>query len=92
MQKVVGSSPIIRSLSTARSAAIRLDSRIAEERSLTSQRAILMLLLATCERALEAFQAADNVVDRTFVVDLERIIERSRRELDAVGARLAAES
>ena len=45
-----------------------------------------MILLATCERALEAFQAADNPVDREFVTDLERVIERTRRELDALGS------
>jgi hypothetical protein len=50
-----------------------------------------MLLIATCDRALEAFQAADNAVDREFVADLERIIARSRRELDAVNAQLASE-
>ena len=48
------------------------------------QRAVLLILLATCERALEAFQAADNVIDEGFVGDLERIILRTRRELEAL--------
>ena len=47
-------------------------------------RATLMILLATCERALEAFQVADNPVDETFVEDLERVIVRTRRELEAL--------
>ncbi len=46
---------------------------------------MLAILLATSERALEAFQAADNPVDEEFVEDLKRIVERTRAEL----ARLA---
>jgi hypothetical protein len=53
----------------------------------TQQRSMLMILLGTCERALEAFQAADNPVDREFVADLERVIERTRTELEALKAR-----
>ena len=49
----------------------------------SQQRATLVILLATCERALEAFQAAHNLSDEEFVVDLERIIARTRRELQA---------
>ncbi len=44
---------------------------------------MLLILLATCERSLEAFQAADNQIDEEFVVDLERIMARTRRELEA---------
>jgi hypothetical protein len=44
---------------------------------------MLVILLASCERALEAFQAAENPVDDEFVADLERITERTRRELAA---------
>jgi hypothetical protein len=47
---------------------------------------MLMILLATCERALEAFQAADNAVDEAFVADLERIIARTRDELAEMAA------
>lgn len=43
-----------------------------------------MILVATCERALEAFQVAENALDTTFVEDLERIIARSKRELEAL--------
>ena len=47
---------------------------------------MLRILLATCETALDAFQAADNPVDEAFVVDLERITERTRQELFTVVA------
>lgn len=42
--------------------------------------ALLNILIATGEKALEAFQASDNPIDQDFVVDLERIIQRSRDE------------
>ncbi len=45
---------------------------------------MLRILLATSERALQAFQAAGNPVDREFVADLERIIDRTRAELAAL--------
>jgi len=45
------------------------------------QRNLLLILLAIYERALEAFRAADNPIDRQFVADLERIVERTRGEL-----------
>jgi hypothetical protein len=45
---------------------------------------MLTILLATCETSLEAFQAAGNPVDAELVQDLERMIERTRRELDAL--------
>jgi hypothetical protein len=43
--------------------------------------AMLKILLATSETALDAFRAADNPIDGEFVADLERITERTRREL-----------
>ncbi len=46
---------------------------------------MLRILLAAAERALEAFQAADNPVDDEFVEDLERIVDRTRAELGAIG-------
>ena len=45
--------------------------------------ALLRILIAACEKSLEAFQAADNPVDGEFVRDLERVLERSRAELAA---------
>lgn len=43
-----------------------------------------MILLAASERALEAFRAADNPVDAELVADLERVVERTRGQLDAL--------
>ena len=44
---------------------------------------MLAILLATCEKALEAFQAADNPLDEEFVRDLERVMARTRGQLVA---------
>ena len=49
----------------------------------TQKRNMLTILLAACETTLDAFQAADNQLDREFVADLERVIERTRGELGA---------
>jgi hypothetical protein len=57
--------------------------------SLAQQRALLVILLATSERSLEAFQAADNPIDTGFVADLERIITRSRAELVQLDKKIA---
>jgi hypothetical protein len=48
---------------------------------------MLAILLATCERALEAFEAADNPLDEAFVRDLERVMARTRGELVAFASR-----
>ena len=48
--------------------------------------ALLGILIATGEKALEAFHASNNPVDETFVADLERIMQRSREELAALTA------
>lgn len=45
------------------------------------QTALLRILIGCGEKALEAFQAAENPLDTDFVRDLERIIQRSRDEL-----------
>jgi hypothetical protein len=47
----------------------------------SGKRSLLLILLATWERALDAFRVADNPADREFVADLERIMERTRGEL-----------
>lgn len=60
--------------------------------SLAQQRALLVILLATSERSLEAFQAADNPLDTGFVDDLEHIIARSRAELVALDKKISAEA
>jgi len=49
----------------------------------TQKRSMLTILLAACETTLDAFQAADNQLDRELVADLERVIERTRGELEA---------
>ena len=49
----------------------------------TQKRSMLTILLAACETTLDAFQAADNQLDRELVADLERVIERTRDELEA---------
>jgi hypothetical protein len=42
---------------------------------------MLRILHAACATALDAFRAADNLVDTQLVVDLERMVERTRVEL-----------
>jgi len=46
--------------------------------------ALLNILIACGEKTIEAFQASDNPVDKEFLGDLERIIERSRQEVAAL--------
>jgi hypothetical protein len=48
--------------------------------------ALLRILIACGEKAIEAFQASDNPVDGEFLIELERVIERSRGELAALTA------
>ena len=50
------------------------------------QVAILRILLATCLTTLDALNAAGNPVDEEFVADLERLIGRTRRELEALAS------
>jgi hypothetical protein len=49
---------------------------------------MLTILHATCKTALDAFRAADNPVDEKFVAELERITERTERELETLAARM----
>ncbi len=46
--------------------------------------AVLTILIACGEKAIEAFQASDHSVDADFLSDLERVIARSRNELVAL--------
>ena len=55
-----------------------------EPRSDKQEMALLAILIACGEKAIEAFHASDNPVDVNFLTDLERIIERSRNELVAL--------
>ena len=45
------------------------------------ERSMLKILLATCETTRDALTAADNAADSELLVDLERMIERTRSEL-----------
>jgi hypothetical protein len=47
---------------------------------------MLTILLATCETTLQEFSAADHRLDEQLVQDLERVVERTRRELKALTA------
>lgn len=46
------------------------------------QLAMLRVLYGACSTAVEAFRAADNPIDADFLSDLERIVERTRQEID----------
>ena len=46
--------------------------------------ALLRILIASGEKAIEAFQASDNIKDAQLLGDLERVIARSREELVAL--------
>ena len=46
--------------------------------------AMLTILIAAGEKAIEAFHASANPVDADFLIDLERVVERSRKELMAL--------
>ena len=50
---------------------------------------MLKILYATASTALDAFRAADNSVDNELVADLERMVERTRLEIDRIHARFA---
>jgi hypothetical protein len=43
---------------------------------------MLRIRHASCTTALDAFRAADNPVDAELVLDLERMVERTRLELE----------
>lgn len=49
--------------------------------ALTKARALLTILMATCEQTLIALDAAGNAVDSDLTEDLRRMIERSQKEL-----------
>ena len=46
------------------------------------QLSMLRILHAICATALDAFRAADNPVDVEIVFDLERMVDRTRVELE----------
>lgn len=47
---------------------------------------MLRILHAACLTALDAFRAADNPVDTELVSDLEKMVERTRVELERFAA------
>jgi hypothetical protein len=47
---------------------------------------MLRILHASCATALDAFRAADNPVDTELVSDLEKMVERTRVELERLAA------
>jgi hypothetical protein len=54
--------------------------------------AMLRILYGACSAALDAFRAADNRVDDQLVVDLERMVERTKDEIERLSAHLARPS
>jgi hypothetical protein len=48
---------------------------------------MLRILHASCATALDAFRAADNPVDSELVLDLEKMVERTRVELERFSTR-----
>ena len=50
---------------------------------------MLHILYGASATALDAFRAADNPVDEELVADLERMVERTSREIERLAARLA---
>jgi hypothetical protein len=59
---------------------------------LIQQRSMLLILIAACSTARNAFQAAANAVDKQLLADLVKMIERSEQELEKVNERIAAEA
>lgn len=55
---------------------------------LVQQRSMLLILIAACNTARTAFEAADNAVDAELLADLTRMIERSEGELERLSRRL----
>jgi hypothetical protein len=52
------------------------------------QLSMLTILHAACKTALEAFYAADKLIDRQLVSDLEKMVERTRLEIKALAKAL----
>ncbi len=57
--------------------------------SVGQQRSMLIILIAACEAAQTAFEAADNELDVELRADLARMIDRSKSELERLSGRLA---
>ena len=48
---------------------------------------MLRILYGACTAALDAFRAADNPVDEELVADLEKMVERTRDEIERLSTR-----
>jgi hypothetical protein len=57
--------------------------------ALVKARALLTMLMATCEQTLVALDAASNVLDTDMTEDLRRMIARSQDELAVMADKLA---
>jgi hypothetical protein len=57
---------------------------------LRQQISMLTILHAACKTALDAFYAAHNPVDNELCTDLEKMVERTRVELERLAARAQA--
>lgn len=57
---------------------------------LVKQRSMLIILIAACSTARTAFEAADNIVDKQLLTDLDSMIRRSEQELDKLTERIEA--
>lgn len=51
---------------------------------------MLRIVYAASATALDAFRAADNPIDTELVADLERMVERTRGEIERLAASLGA--
>lgn len=60
--------------------------------TLGQQRSMLIILIAACEAAQTAFEAAGNELDQQLRDDLTRMIARSKDELERLSARMTAET
>ena len=60
------------------------------DESLRQHIGMLTILHAACKTALDAFYAADNPVDTELIADLEKMVERTRVELERLVARAQA--
>jgi hypothetical protein len=58
----------------------------------TREISLLRILIGCGEKAIEAFQASDNIKDRDLLAELERVIQRSRSELAVLIAQADAEA
>ena len=53
---------------------------------------MLLILLATCRQTQIALEAAANALDTDLTSDLDAMIERTERELEALHAKTAAQA